>query len=121
MIKILQLPDKMEIVVIQYGEDVASKVEEELKNRIETAQVKTINSTDPFNALAQAKSHLDKGRDVMMFIETEEDKPGQNTGFYNGLSYLQVETGKKIYKEIYLDTEEPEIEGTVEKMVEAVL
>ncbi len=111
----------MEIVVIQYGEDVGSKVKEELKSKIETAQVKTINATDPFNALAHAKNYLDKGKKVMMFVELDEDKPGEGTGFYNGLSYLQVDKGKQIFKETYTTSQRPEVEKTVEEMVEAIL
>lgn len=111
----------MDVILIQHGEDVSQELEEELKKRIETVQLKTITSNDPFDALAQAKKHLEDNQIITMFIELDDDKKELKEGFYNGLSYLQVNTGKEILKETYTTMEKPEIEKMAEKIAEKIL
>ncbi len=108
----------MEIIIIQHGEDVGSKAREMIEEEIATAQVKIVNANDPFDSLAHAKKHLDKGKRVMLFVELEAGDEEIKNGFYQGLARLQVDTGETLYKEIYTTSQKPETEKTVEKFIE---
>ena len=108
----------MKIGIIQAGEDILEEVTEELEERIATLEIKTAEAEDPIGAIGKARKLADQVDILIMFVELEKGDEAMRTSFYSGLAQLEAEVTKEIYREIYTDREEPDIGGTVEKLIE---
>ncbi len=109
----------MKIGIIQSGEEVIEKAKEKLEEEIATLEVKTARTKDPIGAIGEARKMAEKVDVLVMFIGFEdEEEEAVKTGFYNGLAQLEANTPVRIYREVYQGIEEPDVEGTIDKMIE---
>jgi len=108
----------MKIGIIQAGEEVLEEVKKKLEEEIATLEVKTAKAEDPIGAIGKARKLADQVDILIMFVELEKGDESMRTSFYSGLAQLEANVTNEIYREIYTDTEEPDVEGTIEKMIE---
>ncbi len=108
----------MKIGIVQSGDDVLEEVTKKLEEEVATLEIKTATAEDPIGAIGKARRLASQVDVIMMFVELEKGDEAMRTSFYSGLAQLEANVTNNIYREIYTNMEEPDVDETVENFIE---
>jgi len=104
----------MKVGIIEYGGELNKIFQKEVGEKVETVYFEVKKALDLFDVLAYAKKMATLDQLVIIVNKTDEK---ELNAFYDGLAFLEAETGKNIFKCIY--DEEENGESLVKELAES--
>lgn len=95
----------MKIGVVEFGGDLTRAFADPIEKEVANVSFVKKRALDLFDVLAFARKLSQDCDQVVMLVELDEEKKTENNAFYEGLAVLEADTGKPIFKLIYLPGE----------------
>jgi hypothetical protein len=106
----------MQIAIVEYGGKLADIFEKTISEKVADAGFEKKRALDLFDVLALARQMADREQ-LVIIAYLDPDEPEQRSAFYDGLATLEADTGKNIFKCLYSEHGEAEIEKLVEDFI----